>query len=185
MRQSRNAPLEPLGPVIPPSTARTALIDRLVNADIAVSLAREHPQAKPKQTPDEVVAQLRGKSTLGLPDAYWALYRQNLETLQSDLLNTESIPLALYVGTYREDLSHVDDATLAKMADDPKALDTDTAAQWNRRQIDRMIQLIRGRELAYRSVINRHMERMASMDRQYDVCARKADCWHPVAKKST
>ncbi|MDB5979097.1 MAG: hypothetical protein JWQ69_112 [Pseudomonas sp.] len=174
--------LEPLGQAIPPSTARTALIDRII-ADDPLVISSLKPVLKPNPSNDERIAALQKKSGFTLPDDYWALYKQNMEALQSDLAHQHDAARVQYIDVYNDQLSRVDESTLQSMANTPKALDEKTRRQWNARMADRLSQYIMTSEAAFNAATDAHLNRMAAMDRQYNVCARKPDCWDQPVKK--
>lgn len=174
--------LEPLGQVIPSSTARTALVDRIITNDPLV-ISSLKPAIKPNPSNDERIAALRKSLGFTLPEGYWVLYKQNIEALQSDLAHQHDAARTQYIATYNDELSRVDDSTLQLMANTPKALDEKTKRQWNARMADRLSQYIATSEAAFNAATDAHLNRMAAMDRQYNVCAQRPDCWDAPVKK--
>lgn len=174
--------LEPLGQALPKSATRTALIDRIIASDSVVISSRK-PLPKSAKSNDERVAEIRSELGFTLPDGYWVLYKQNLEALQFDLDHQHDAARAQYIEAYTDQLDRVDDSTLLAMTSEPKALDEKTRQQWASRMADRMMQYLLTSEASFKAATHAHINRMAAMDRQYDVCARKSKCWDQSAKK--
>lgn len=174
--------LEPLGQTIPRSTERTATIERIIANDPVV-ISSHKPVLKPTQSNDSRIAVLRKELGFTLPDSYWKLYKQNLEALQFDLDHQHDTARAQYIRTYSDELDRVDGSTLQVISTAPETLGERTRQQWSTRMSDRLIRYVMTSEASFKIATQAHLDRMAAMDRQYDVCARKADCWDAPARK--
>ena len=173
--------LEPLGQPLAQTSVRTALIDQIIVKDPVV-ISSQKPVLAPSDN-DARIAKLRKADGGALPDGYWALYKQNLEAMQYDLNHQHDAARVQYEQTYRDELSRVDDSTLQVMATAPTTLDEPTRRQWNARMADRQSQYIKTSEQSARAATDAHINRMALMDRQYNVCARNPECWDAPVKK--
>lgn len=173
--------LEPLGQSLPQTRARTALIDQIIDNDPVVVSSLKPVLAKTDN--DGRIAALRKKDGGALPDGYWALYKQNLEALQYDLNHQHDAARAEYIATYRDELNRVDDGTLQAMATSPKALEEGSRRQWNARMSDRTLRYMLTSEQSASAATDAHLNRMALMDRQYNVCAVNPECWDAPVKK--
>ncbi|WP_231675351.1 MULTISPECIES: hypothetical protein [Pseudomonas] len=180
--QSAPVQLEPLGQIIPQNTERTAMIERIIANDPTV-ISSHKPVLNPTQSNDSRIAMLRKELGFTLPDSYWKLYKQNLEALQFDLNHQHYAAREQYIKTYSDELNRVDSSTLQVMSTAPKTLDEKTRQQWSTRMNDRLIQYVMTSEESFKVAKQAHIDRMAAMDRQYDVCSRKADCWDAPAGK--
>jgi hypothetical protein len=174
--------LEPLGQIIPRSSERTAMIERIIANDPVV-ISSHKPLLKPTQSNDSRIAVLRKELGFTLPDSYWKLYKQNLEALQFDLDHQHDAARAQYLKTYSDEMDRVNSSTLQVLSTAPETLDEKTRQQWRTRMSDRLIQYVMTSEASFKTATQAHLNRMAAMDRQYDVCARKADCWDAPARK--
>ena len=175
-------PLEPLGLVLPSNPAREGWIDQIIAQDPVVISSRK-PVLAPAPGNDERIAKLRKQDGGVLPDAYWVLYKQNLEAMQYDLDHQHDAPRAEYVRTYQDELSRLNDATLQTMATAPRAVDANTRRQLSSRLSDRTATYMIASDQSFRAAADAHINRMALMDRQYGVCARKPDCWDAPVKR--
>ncbi|MDF3200713.1 hypothetical protein P3C29_18670 [Pseudomonas sp. 1912-s] len=173
--------LEPLGQPLAQTSARTALIHQILAKDPVV-ISSQKPVLAPSDN-DARIAKLKKADGGTLPEGYWALYKQNLEAMQYDLNHQHDAAREQYVQTYRDELTRADDRTLQVMVTAPKTLDEQTRRQWNARMADRMSQYINTSEQSLRAAADAHINRMALMDRQYNVCARNPECWDAPVKK--
>ncbi|WP_438868992.1 hypothetical protein [Pseudomonas sp. L1(2025)] len=176
-----SVPLEPLGQVLPSNPARTGWIDQIITQDPVV-ISSQKPVLKPALDNDARIAKLRKQDGGVLPEGYWALYKQNLEAMQYDLNHQHDAARAEYLNTYRDELSRLSDVTLQTMATAPQALDAHTRGQLSARLSDRTAAYITTSNQSFRAATDAHINRMALMDRQYDVCARQPDCWDAPVK---
>lgn len=174
-------PLEPLGQVLPSNPSRAGWIDQIIAQDPVVMSSRK-PVLQPALDNDARIAKLRKQDGGVLPDGYWALYKQNLEAMQYDLNHQHDAARAEYLNTFRDELSRLSDVTLQTMATAPQALDAHTRGQLSARLSDRTAAYITTSNQSFRAATDAHINRMALMDRQYDVCARQPDCWDAPVK---
>ncbi|NVZ71756.1 hypothetical protein [Pseudomonas costantinii] len=174
--------LEALGQALPSSPAREGWIDQIINQDPAV-VSSLKPVLQPTVSNDERIARLRKQDGGVLPDAYWALYKQNLEAMQYDLNHRHDAAREQYTRTYRDELSRLSDSTLQAMATTPQGVDANTRRQLSARMSDRTATYLMTSEQSFKDATDAHLNRMALMDRQYNVCARKPDCWDAPVKK--
>ena len=174
-------PLEPLGQVLPSNPSRVGWIDQIIAQDPVV-ISSHKPVLQPTPDNDARIAKLRKQDGGVLPEGYWALYKQNLEAMQYDLNHQHDAARAEYVDTYRDELSRLSDLTLQTMATAPQALDAHTRRQLSARLSDRTAAYITTSNQSFRAATDAHINRMALMDRQYDVCARQPDCWDAPVK---
>ncbi|MGE7955156.1 hypothetical protein ACQKQA_00915 [Pseudomonas sp. NPDC089530] len=174
--------MEPLGQSLPQTSARTVLIDQIINKDPVV-ISSLKPVLNTSTDNDERIAALRKKDGGALPDSYWTLYKQNLEALQYDLNHQHDAARAQYIETYRDELSRVDDGTLQAMATSAKALDEKNRRQWSARMSDRAARYMVTSEQSLNAATDAHLNRMALMDRQYNVCSLNPECWDAPVKK--
>ncbi|MGY3014632.1 hypothetical protein [Pseudomonas mosselii] len=168
---SEDAP--PLGPILPDSEARNAWIAQALALD---PLASQNRQPPPRQSNAQVVAELRQKRDLQLPDAYWAQWQHNLDAFDADAARHKEAQRAHYITTFTDQLKRADDLTLQRLANAPDTLDAATRKAWKVRLIDRYSRYIIDSEVN-RDIIDAHLRRMALMDRQFGVCALDSDCW--------
>lgn len=174
-------PLEPLGQVLPSNSSRAGWIDQIIAQDpVVISLHK--PVLQPASDNDARIAKLRKQDGGVLPEGYWALYKQNLEAMQYDLNHQHDVARAEYVNTYRDELSRLSDVTLQTIATAPQALDAHTRRQLSTRLSDRSAAYITTSNQSFRAATDAHINRMALMDRQYDVCTRQPDCWDAPVK---
>ncbi|MCE1118391.1 MULTISPECIES: hypothetical protein [Pseudomonas] len=173
-------PAPPLGPVLPDTAQRSQWIEQTLAQDPLVK-----NQAKPTTNPssDETVAKLRKERNLPLPDDYWALYKQNLDTFRADMQQQKVIGRAAYIAVYTDQLSRADDQTLQRLATAPDSLDKTTGNAWSQRMIERLMNYFASDNQATIVTLKNHMQRMALMDRQYKVCALYSDCWDKPSAK--
>ncbi|MEE1887364.1 hypothetical protein [Pseudomonas carassii] len=168
----------PLGPVLPDSEARNAWIAQALALD---PLASQNRQPPPRQSNAQIVAKLRQKRDIQLPDAYWTQWQHNLDAFDADTAHHKETQRALYIATFTDQLKRVDDLTLQRLANAPDSLDAATREAWKIRLIDRYSRYIIDSEVN-RDIIDAHLRRMALMDRQFGVCALDSDCWDRPAK---
>ncbi|CRI56753.1 hypothetical protein [Pseudomonas sp. CCOS 191] len=162
-----------LGPILPDSAARTAWITQILAQDPLASQDRQPP---PRQSNAEVVAKLRQKRNIPLPDAYWAQWQHNLDAFDADTARHKEAERARYIATFTDQLKRVDDPTLLRLATAPDSLDAADRDAWKQRLIERYSRYIIDSEVS-RDMIDAHLRRMALMDRQHGVCALDSDCW--------
>jgi len=174
--------IEPLGQSLPQTTVRTVLIDQIISNDPVV-ISSLKPVLNANTDNDGRIAALRKKYGGALPDGYWTLYKQNLEALQYDLNHQHDTARAQYIETYRDELSRVDDGTLQAMTSSPKALDEKSRRQWSARMSERAIRYMVTSEQSLNAATDAHLNRMALMDRQYNVCSLNPECWDAPVKK--
>ncbi|WP_395606506.1 hypothetical protein [Pseudomonas sp. B22129] len=174
--------LEALGQPLPSSPARAGWIDQIIKQDPVV-VSSLKPVLKPAVDNDERIARLRKQDGGVLPEGYWALYKQNLEAMQYDLNHQHDAAREQYTQVYRDELGRLSDSTLQAMATTPQAVDAGTRRQLSARMSDRMVNYMTTSEQAFKGATDAHLNRMALMDRQYNVCARKPDCWDAPVKK--
>ena len=158
------------------------MIKRILANDPAV-ISSNKPVLHPAQSNDSRIAVLRNELEFTLPDSYWKLYKQNLEALQFDLSHQHDAARSEYIKTYSDELDRVDGSTLEVMSTAPETLDEKTREQWRARMVDRYIKYVMTSEASFKLATQAHLDRMAAMDRQYDVCTRKSDCWDAPAGK--
>ncbi|PYC19652.1 hypothetical protein [Pseudomonas mosselii] len=168
----------PLGPILLDSEARIAWIAQALALD---PLASQNRQPPPRQSNAEVVAKLRQKRDLQLPDAYWRQWQHNLDAFDADAARHKEAQRALYIATFTDQLKRVDDLTLQRLANAPDTLDAATREAWKVRLIDRYSRYIIDSEVS-RDILDAHLRRMALMDRQFGVCALDSDCWDRPTK---
>lgn len=168
----------PLGPVLPDSEARNAWIAQALALD---PLASQNRQPPPRQSNAQIVAKLRQKRDIQLPDAYWSQWQRNLDVFDADTARHKETQRGLYIDTLTDQLKRVDDLTLQRLANAPDTLDAATREAWKRRLIERYSRYIIDSEVN-RDIIDAHLRRMALMDRQYGVCALDSDCWDRAPK---
>lgn len=181
---SRSAPvqLDPLGDTIPQNTERLGMIERILAND-PVLISSRKPML-PAQNNDSRIAAFRKGLGFTLPDSYWELYKQNLEAFQFDLNHQHDAARVEYIKTYSDELNRVDSSTLEMMSTSHVALDEKTKQQWSARMADRFIQYVTTSEASFKFAKQTHLDRMAAMDRQYDVCKHRTECWDvPAGKK--
>ncbi|ORT68493.1 hypothetical protein BTA49_15945 [Pseudomonas mosselii] len=158
---------------MPDSEARNAWIAQALALD---PLASQNRQPPPRQSNAQVVAELRQKRDLQLPDAYWAQWQHNLDAFDADAARHKEAQRAHYITTFTDQLKRADDLTLQRLANAPDTLDAATRKAWKVRLIDRYSRYIIDSEVN-RDIIDAHLRRMALMDRQFGVCALDSDCW--------
>ncbi|QXQ17034.1 hypothetical protein [Pseudomonas tolaasii] len=174
--------LEALGQPLASSPARAGWIDQIIQQDPVV-VSSLKPVLKAPVSNDERIARLRKQDGGVLPDSYWSLYKQNLEAMQYDLNHQHDAAREQYTQAYRDELSRMSDSTLQALATHPQAVDANTRSQLNARMSDRMVNYITTSEQSFKGATDAHLNRMALMDRQFGVCARKPDCWDAPVKK--
>ncbi|WP_422402976.1 hypothetical protein [Pseudomonas sp. GZD-209] len=173
-------PVPALGPVLPDTPQRSQWIEQTLAQD---------PLAKPKDKPaaypssDETVAKLRKERNLPVPDEYWALYKQNLDTLRADMQQQKLTVRAAYIAVYTDQLNRADDQTLQRLATAPDSLDKASSRAWTQRMAERLLTYFADDNKATVTTLQNHMQRMALMDRQYKVCALYSDCWDKPPSK--
>ncbi|UFH50435.1 hypothetical protein [Pseudomonas sp. KNUC1026] len=167
--------LEPLGPVLASTPAREAWIEQAVGRDPVAK-----PDSKPALDGSTIgprIAEMQGKYGSKLPPAYWALYRKNLETMQYELNHQADAPRAQYLASFRDELSRADDTTLQALATNSDKLPEPARSQWLERMKLRTLRYMLTANQSFRDITGAHLERMASMDRQYNACAVIPKCW--------
>ena len=174
--------VEPLGQSLPQTSLRTVLMNQIISND-PVIISSLKPVLRANNDNDGRIAALRKKDGGVLPDGYWTLYKQNLEALQYDLNHQHDAARTQYIETYRDELSRVDDGTLQAMTTSPKALDEKIRRQWSARMSDRAARYMVTSEQSLNAATEAHLNRMALMDRQYNVCSISPECWDTPVKK--
>lgn len=174
--------MEPLGQSLPQTSLRTVLINQIISNDPVV-MSSLKPVLSANTDNNWRIAALRKKDGGALPDGYWTLYKQNLEALQYDLNHQHDAARAQYIEAYRDELNRVDDGTLQAMASSPKALDEKSRRQWSARMSDRAARYLVTSEQSLNAATDAHLNRMALMDRQYNVCTLNPECWDAPVKK--
>ena len=175
-------PIFPKPPVLLPDTPeRTVMIDRIVNGSLFVVMKSD--AKKPVSTTftpqklDALVSERKAKMGFELPDDYWALYRQNLAEFNNESSAIADEAITRSSDEYRKRLRSIDDKRLKQWS----AVDGTSGKRGNAAPTDMETDMIMyyfqsSKEVMAESVI-RHLDRMAKMDAQYNVCSRYAECW--------
>jgi hypothetical protein len=182
LKPAESIQVEPLGQSLPQTSLRTVLMNQIISND-PVIISSLKPVLSANIDNDVRIAVLRKKDGGVLPDGYWTLYKQNLEALQYDLNHQHDAARTQYIETYRDELSRVDDGTLQAMATSPNALEEKIRRQWISRMSDRAARYMVASEQSLNAAIEAHLNRMALMDRQYNVCSISPECWDAPVKK--
>ena len=166
---------------LPDTPERTAMIDRIVEASLFVAIKSDlKTPTSTSFSPDKIdsmVSERKGKIRFELPDEYWTLYRQNLFefTHESDAIASEA--MARTSDEYRKRLRSIDDQQLKAWS----AVDGTSGKRGNVAPTEMETAMIQfyyqsaKEEMAEAS--RRHLDRMARLEAQYDVCSRYRDCW--------
>ncbi|MFJ4143630.1 hypothetical protein [Pseudomonas sp. NPDC089734] len=172
----------PIFPKLFPDTPhRVALIDQIIDKDTLIPREPDPSRSERlKWSPEKVdtlIAERKAKLGFTLPDAYWALYRQNLETFNAEALGNEAQVLQRYKDEYRQRLKQRDDRQLEQWAvpADKTSKEIDAARLLESRAMAMYYFQVQKTVLA--TTLSQHLDRMAQMDAQYDVCKRYAECW--------
>ncbi|WP_194790392.1 hypothetical protein [Pseudomonas sp. UFMG81] len=171
---SAPAPIPPLGPVLPATAERSAWIEQALARDTVASTV---DKAIATPSTDALVAELREERKLPVGDDYWALYKQNMETLRADMLRQKQRVRAAYVVTYTDQLNRADDQTLQRLASAPDKLDKATSRAWTQRMVERFLTYMQADNKGALVTLDAHLQRMALMDRQYKICQVYSNCW--------
>jgi hypothetical protein len=176
----RNA-LFPTPPKLLPDTPeRTAMMDRIIAGSMYVRMTSDATKDKAAGTSpeklDELIGKRKAKLGFTLPDEYWTLYRQNLGTFNQDVADKKTLVLQRSSEEYRRRLRSADDKQLKAWAGAGDAAKPLNAAPAELEKDMIMFYFQTDREVTVET-ISRHLDRMAKMEQQYDVCSRYADCW--------
>lgn len=174
----RNA-LFPTPPKLLPDTPeRTVMMDRIIADSTFVRMTAASMKDKPAGTSpeklDSLINERKAKLGFSLPDEYWTLYRQNLEAFDQDFAAKKTLVMQRSTDEYRQRLRSADDKQLKAWAGTGDAAKPVYPADLEKDMIVFYFQA--DREVTVET-INRHLDRMAKMEQQYDVCSRYADCW--------
>ncbi|MFJ2710208.1 hypothetical protein ACIOZM_04880 [Pseudomonas sp. NPDC087346] len=167
--------------LLPDTPERTALMDRIIDGS-AMFIAQTDPKKQPEaklssEALDVLISERKAKLGFSMPDDYWALYRQNLIKFDEDNSTKMTQVLQRTSDEYRKFLRSVDDKKLKEWA----RVDDTSGKRGNAVPVEQEKSMIVFYFQASKAVtfetINKHVERMAKMDSQYDVCSRLDDCW--------
>ncbi|WP_236676489.1 MULTISPECIES: hypothetical protein [Pseudomonas] len=179
--EGRN-PIFPKPPALLPDTPeRTAMIDRIIDGSAFV-LMKSGSDQKPVAafTPeklDALISERKVKLGFDMPEDYWTLYRQNLIEFGNETAAAQAQTLERSTNEYRQRLRSAEDKQLREWsrADDSSGKPGNAApADQEKSMIVYYFQTSRAVTL---EAVNHHMDRMAKMDAQYNVCTRYAECW--------
>ncbi|HEY0288512.1 MAG TPA: hypothetical protein VGC62_16135 [Pseudomonas sp.] len=180
------AALQPPRPAFPDTPERSALMDRIVEKSMMVKLSKNN-EAKPKpSTPQLSTQQLieARKKDMGfsMPEDYWLLYAQNLETFKEDVSQNDAKTLTLYKLLYRATLTKATDQELVTLANtnanDMESTPTFKSVVKNPAQLT--MAYFQTGNLVTGAAIGRHLKRMREMDTIYNVCPRYKNCWGQI-----
>lgn len=167
---------------LPDTPHRTQLIGQIVAKSGMVRTLdslQQAPPAKPLPSVDELIAERKQLMGFLLPDAYWALYRDNLEQFKLEMAEVKVKSLTEYKRLYRTQLVKASDSQLETLA---TAQDMEATPVFKKvLGSDMDITLLYFDMVRVETVVavQRHLKRMAQMDVQYDVCSRYKACWNP------
>ncbi|OPB01070.1 hypothetical protein BFW87_01140 [Pseudomonas fluorescens] len=170
-----------LFPVPPPGLSSTPERDALIEQIVSQSIIAD---MKPAATPlsesarvdavDLVVSKRKALMNLDLPAAYWAEYRQNVESYLAQTRGIKAKALEQYKVAYRERLSRMETLTIKTLVPDTPATDITQSLALN----SSMLQVYRRlSEQLEKEVAAESWSHMADMDKRYGVCERYAQCW--------
>ncbi|NVZ53745.1 hypothetical protein HX792_25620 [Pseudomonas sp. B6002] len=159
---------EPLDKPLPSTAARENWILHIVYTDPVMLMRLVRYQSFPP-APEEQIAQLRGKEKRALPDAYWALYEQELEAFRYALSQRDDKALYDYEKTYRNELSRLSDAQLQALAKEPSAGYGNPFSLWRGLFSDRFAAYTKASRQAEQSAKEAHQQRLALMNRCWNV----------------
>lgn len=175
------SPIFPKPPALLPDTPeRTAMMDRIIAGSTFVRMTSDTTKDKvvgnsPEKI-DSLISERKAKLGFNLPDEYWTLYRQNLEAFDQDFAAKKTLVMQRSTDEYRKRLSSADDKQLKEWAGTGEVAKPKNAAPAELEKNMIMFYFQTDREVTVET-INRHLDRMAKMEQQYDVCSRYADCW--------
>jgi hypothetical protein len=175
------SPIFPKPPALLPDTPeRTAMMDRIIAGSTFVRMtsdtARDKVAGNSPEKIDSLISERKAKLGFNLPDEYWTLYRQNLEAFDQDFAAKKTQVMQRSTDEYRKRLSSVDDKQLKAWTGTGEAAKPMNSAPAELEKTMVMFYFQTDRAVTVET-INRHLDRMAKMEQQYDVCSRYADCW--------
>ncbi|MBX8600547.1 hypothetical protein K5D39_24985 [Pseudomonas cichorii] len=161
----------------PSTPERTALIDQIIKESLTQdmkSTAVPADQLPTAEKLDKAVNDRKKVVNITLPDAYWAEYRQNVQTFANDVNATKERALKFYNDFYRQQLERQTTEDLKTLVPDSKTADLPKLLLSN----NEMLQYYNRTTLeVMRRNLSDNLNRMADLDKRYSVCDRFIDCW--------
>lgn len=161
----------------PDTPERTAMIEQIVEVSINAAMQPQPDAVNPaviEKTVDKVVEERKQLVGFTLPDAYWQEYRQHIEAMASDGVNSKARALERYKNEYRTRLKRLDTDEIRKLVPDSESNDLNLALTTH----NAMLQYYQNvRKDVLRESLSAHVTRMADLDKRYAVCERFAGCW--------
>lgn len=175
----RNAIFPKPPALLPDTPERTAMIDRIVNGSLFVVMksGATKPTTFTPEKLDSLISERKAKMNIALPDDYWTLYRQNLVQFDTENASNADEAIKRASDEYRQRLRSVDDKRLKDWSRLKGSDGKQVNAAPNEMETDMIMYYFQSSKGVVVETVGRHLERMAKMDAQYDVCSRYADCW--------
>lgn len=168
-------PVPPKG--LPATPERDALIEQIVSQSIIADMKPETApvnESARAEAVELIVSKRKALMNLDLPQAYWAQYRQNVETYLAQAHGIKAKALEQYKDAYRANLSRMDTPTIKTLVPDTPVTDVTQALALN----SSMVQVYRRlSEQLQKEAAAEDWAHMAEMDKRYGVCERFAQCW--------
>lgn len=166
---------------LPDTPQRVTWINQIIDSSV-IPVMKPDPikDADNRSSPeklDKLIAERQGKLGFTLPDHYWTLYRQNLIAFDNEAVQNKTETLKRYTDEYRVRLQRLDDKQLEDWAkpEDKSAKPANKAAFEEYKSMAMFY--FQAQKSVLVDTINHHLDRMAQMDRQYQVCERYTGCW--------
>lgn len=177
----RNALFPQPPKLLPDTPERAALIEQIVNGSVIVMIkpdpAKEPPASMTPEKLESLISERKGKLGFALPDEYWTLYRQNLVEFEKEAGTNRTRALQVATDEYRQRLRSVDDKQLKEWShsEDTSGKRANSAPAEQEKLA--IMDYFQATNKVMAETINHHLERMAQMDTQYDVCSPYSECW--------
>lgn len=166
---------------LPDTPQRVTWINQIIDSSV-IPVMKPDPikDADNRSSPeklDKLIAERQGKLGFALPDDYWTLYRQNLIAFDNEAVQNKTETLKRYTDEYRVRLQRLDDKQLEDWAkpEDKSAKPANKAAFEAYKSMAMFY--FQAQKSVLVDTINHHLDRMAQMDREYQVCERYSGCW--------
>ncbi|MDO7928879.1 hypothetical protein Q6A51_18995 [Pseudomonas sp. KFB-139] len=161
----------------PSTPERTALIDQIIKESLTEEMkvtAVPADQLPTAEKLDKAVNDRKQFVTITLPDAYWAEYRQNVQTFANDVNSTKERSLKFYNDFYRTQLERQTTEDLKVLTPGSKTANLTRLLLSNNEMLQYYNRTTRE---VMRQNLSDNLNRMADLDKRYGVCERFINCW--------
>ena len=173
----RNALFRKSANAMPDTPERVVLFEQIIADSLTAQMKPDADTVDLKlraQNLDRLIAERQKQIGFSLPDAYWAEYRQHLNTFTDEATGSKAKALELYKGEYRSRLQRLDTAALKELAPADESQVVTKALEANNVMLQYYYTI--SKQVRAQSMSDQ-LARMADLDRRYAVCERFSGCW--------